>query len=86
MDYRDPYILLRVRPAPEIGAWRVTKPIQTAATYEAEFSLRADGALLRRIRNDGDLWSPYEQFTAAGWTIDTTTEFLTRTYANVTLT
>ena len=85
MNYRDPYILLRTRVAPEIGKWHVTKP-NIGGTYEAEFSLRADGALLRRIRNDNGFWQPYEQFTAAGWTIDTTIAFLHSQYKNVTLT
>ena len=85
MNYRDPYIFLRVRPAPEISKWRVAKPHIGGTTFEAEFSLRADGALLRRMRNDGTLWQPYEQFTAAGWTIESTIEMLHSLYADVKL-
>jgi hypothetical protein len=85
VNYRDPYIFLTRRPAPELSKWRVTRP-HMGGTFEAEFSLRADGALLRRIRNDGSTWQPYEQFTPGGWTIDNTLTFLHGQYKNVILT
>jgi hypothetical protein len=84
MNYRDPYIHLTRRPAPELSKWRVTRP-HPGGTFEAEFSLRANGALLRRIRNDNGNWQPYEQFPLTNWTIDSTLAFLHGQYKNVAL-
>jgi hypothetical protein len=86
MTHEDSHVIMRIKLAPEIGKWRVTKRFDHVdRMFEAEFSLRGDGALIRRTCSDGELWSAYEYFATAGWTIDTTIAFLNNAYPNVTL-
>ena len=85
MTHEDSHVIMRIKLAPEIGQWRVTKCYDDGLTFEAEFSLRGDGSLIRRTLTNGGLWSAYEYFATAGWTIDTTIAFLNNAYPNVTL-